>query len=112
MVKSPVNKLKVYYGLVWYVLCCIGYALMNAYNQGLQLETSKDMFLFTASECLFMVSMAFSYFYSYQTYAIDHFQEGAEKSAKDVVVGVEFREVLSHVATKIEVLRWRCCLRV
>ena len=59
-----------------------------------------------------MVSMAFSYFYSYQTYAIDNFKEGAEKSSREVVVGVELREVLNHVVTKIEVLKWPCCIRL
>jgi len=55
------------------------------------------MLVFTASETLFMVSMAMSYFYSYQTYSIDNFTPGGEKSSADAVVGVELREVFATV---------------
>jgi hypothetical protein len=43
---------------------------MAQLNQGLDMKTSKDMFLYTASETLFMVSMALCYFFCFQTYAI------------------------------------------
>ena len=56
------------------------------------------MFFFTASETLFMVSMAMSYFFSYQTYSIDSFTQGGEKQSKDAVVGVTLHEVLKSMA--------------
>ena len=57
------------------------------------------MFFFTASETLFMVSMAMSYFYSYQTYAIDDFTPGAELKSSEVIVGVDISEVIGHLAS-------------
>ena len=66
---QPVNKSKVFYGSIWYIGSLVGYGLMENYSQGLHLGSSREMFLFTASETLFMVSMALSYFYCWQTYA-------------------------------------------
>ena len=63
--KRIINKTKVFYGMVWYAGSLVGYCMMETYHQGLALKSSKEMFIFTASECLFMVSMAMSYFYSY-----------------------------------------------
>jgi len=60
-----VNKPKVGYGMLWYVGSLVGYALMEKFDQGLRIRTSKEMLMFTASETLFMVSMALSYFYSW-----------------------------------------------
>ena len=57
------------------------------------------MFFFTASETLFMVSMAMSYFYSYQTYAIDDFTPGGELKNSEVIVGVDISEVIGHLAS-------------
>lgn len=51
------------------------------------------MFLFTASETLFMVSMAMCYFYSYQTYSEDQHCKSA-KGNKDVIVAVSISEVV------------------
>lgn len=63
--KLPKNKEKVFYGMVYYAGSCIGYGFMAQFNQGLQMKTSQDMFLYTASETLFMVSMAMCYFYCF-----------------------------------------------
>ena len=49
----------------------VGYYLMQVNGQGLSIKSSRDMFLYTASEALFMISMAMCYFYSWQTYAFD-----------------------------------------
>lgn len=91
-----VNKAKVAYGMMWYAGSLIGYCLMEKFNQGLDLKTSQEMFFFTASETVFMVSMAMSYFFSYQTYAVDRHMLGNTRENLDkskVVVGVEIREV-------------------
>jgi hypothetical protein len=73
------------------------------------------MFLFTASESLFMISMAMSYFFSYQTYSIDDFNpNGAEKKNCDVVVGVTMTEVVKEVTgsmTGISITKLLGCLR-
>jgi len=51
--------------MVYYMGSLIGYYYMMQRNQGLQMETSQDMFLYTASESLFMISMAMCYFYCF-----------------------------------------------
>lgn len=51
------------------------------------------MFLFTASETLFMISMAMCYFYSWQTYAFDpnSVQKfSSENSKKEIIIGLDF----------------------
>lgn len=53
--------------------------------------------MYTASECLFMVSMAMSYFFSYQTYAVENFKPGAEMKPVHVVVGVDLKQVAMEV---------------
>jgi hypothetical protein len=63
--QSTVNKTKVFYGMIWYAGSLLGYFLMEKFHQGLDFSTSKEMFFFTASETLFMVSMAMSFFFSY-----------------------------------------------
>ena len=61
------------------------------------------MFVFSAWETLFMVSMAMSYFYSWQTYSI----ESAE------VTPVELREVFRHTAMELRARReWICQTRI
>jgi hypothetical protein len=69
--EAPVNKQKVCYSMVWYAGSLVGYAAMERNSQGLHLKTSQEMFLFTASETLFMVSMALCYFYTWQTYTLN-----------------------------------------
>lgn len=76
------------YGMVWYVGSLVGYCIMQLYNQGLSLKTSQEMFFYTAGETLFMVSMAMSYFFSYQTFAIDGYKPGGEVRPSEAVVGV------------------------
>lgn len=66
-----VNKQKVFWAIVWYGGSILGYGLMQVNGQGLTNISSKDMLIFSASETLFMVSMALCYFYSWQTYSID-----------------------------------------
>lgn len=51
--------------MVYYMGSLVGYYYMTQRNQGLQMETSQDMFLYTASESLFMISMAMCYFYCF-----------------------------------------------
>ena len=57
--------MKVFYGMLWYMGSLFGYFMMEQMNQGLDLKTSQEMFYYTASETLFLVSMAMSYFFSY-----------------------------------------------
>lgn len=64
-----VNKPKVYNSIFWYAVSLFAYYMMETFNQGLNLQTSKEMFWFSIYETLFMVSMAGSYFYSWQTYS-------------------------------------------
>ena len=70
-VDRVVNKSKVFFGMAWYVGSLVGYFLMEKCDQGLDLHSSHELFFYTASETLFMVSMAMSYFFSYQTYSVD-----------------------------------------
>lgn len=60
-----VNRQKVGYGMVWYAGSLFGYALMEKFEQGLNIKSSEEMFIFTAAETLFMVSMALCYFYTW-----------------------------------------------
>jgi hypothetical protein len=60
-----VNRPKVYNSILWYVVSILAYFYMEKFNQGLNLRTSEEMFLFSICETLFMVSMAMSYFYSW-----------------------------------------------
>ena len=62
------------------------------------METSNDMFLYTASESLFMISMAMCFFFCFQTYAVEPHSLKAKKGG---VISVEFREVMSHVADRV-----------
>ena len=78
--------------------------MMERYNQGLDLKSSKEMFLFSICETVFMSSMAMSYFYSWQTYSVSQDSvsrkslSGMSSAEKDrhrpEVVEVSFRDVL------------------
>lgn len=63
--KVEANKHKIFLGIVWYAGTMIGYALMEKNGQGLAIKSSRDMLNFTASEAIFMVSMAMCYFYGW-----------------------------------------------
>lgn len=92
-----VNKQKVFWAIVWYGGSILGYGLMQVNGQGLTNISSKDMLIFSASETLFMVSMALCYFYSWQTYSIDtQFDHQASRSVqnKDMIQAVHLPEVL------------------
>jgi len=82
-----VNKTKVAYGMVWYIGTLVGYGLMESFDQGLNIHSSKEMFFYTASETLFLISMAMTYFYSWQTYSADIGE----------VVDVQYTRVLQEV---------------
>jgi hypothetical protein len=43
----------------------VGYYSMELNKQGLDLRSSKEMFVFAICEASFMVSMGMSYFYSW-----------------------------------------------
>jgi hypothetical protein len=60
-----VDRTAVIYSVLLYILSWIGYYCMSLYNQGLELESSKDMFIFSIAESMFLVSMALGYFYSW-----------------------------------------------
>lgn len=79
--------------MVWYGGSILGYVLMQKYHQGLDIKSSRDMFLFTASETLFMVSMAMCYFFSYQTYSVEHPYKNP-KNQNDVILAVTVSEVI------------------
>jgi hypothetical protein len=93
--------------MFWYIGSLAGYAFMEAYHQGLHLNSSREMFYYTASETLFMVSMGMCYFYSWQTYAIDIDQEAfgtGDCTPNDIssftstdVVAVDLGEVIRSV---------------
>jgi len=77
--------------MIWYIGSLVGYGLMENFSQGLHIKSSRDMFLFTASESLFMVSMAMSSFFSWQTYTPVDDQIETEYNELEVIP-VEFRE--------------------
>lgn len=69
----------------------VGYYLMEQYNQGLDLQTSKEMFQFAICEALFMVSMGFSYFFSWQVYSDPNYSQHVAQ--KPEVIAVDLKEV-------------------
>ena len=81
-----VNRPKVYKSIFWFGVSIFGYTMMEKYNQGLELQSSQEMFCFSACETLFLLSMAMSYFYSWQTYSFDETE----------VVAVDMRDVMKH----------------
>mmetsp|Transcript_8341 Transcript_8341/g.13953 ORF Transcript_8341/g.13953 Transcript_8341/m.13953 type:complete len:257 (+) Transcript_8341:321-1091(+) len=68
---SKVNQVKVHYSIFWYFVSIAAYFMMESYHQGLKLESSKQMFQFSLCETTFMVSMAMSFFFSWQTYSLN-----------------------------------------
>lgn len=80
--------------MIYYMGSLVGYFYMCMFNQGLQMETSLDMFLYTASETIFMISMAMCYFYCFQTYAVE---QSSINSANGEVIPVEIGEVGRYV---------------
>jgi hypothetical protein len=101
--KSRVNRGKVLWSIFWYFMSVISYGFMQTFNQGLHLRSSKEMFYFSIWETLFMVSMAMSYFYSWQTYSLNDMltKNGPLDCSKAEVVGVTFREVLRHSRNRL-----------
>ena len=95
---SPkVNKHKVLLSIFWFFTSVVGYFLMESYNQGLDLKSSAEMFMFSIFETIFMCSMSMSFFYSWQTYSIEDSKSlsSAEREKhKPEVIEVGFREVL------------------
>jgi len=96
---SRVNKHKVYFSIFYYFLSLFAYYEMECFNQGLNLKTSKEMFFFSVWETLFLLSMAMSYFYSWQTYSNnDHVPEddmefeGSKSQPKVECTPVSFKE--------------------
>ena len=74
-----VNRTKVYYNLLWYIGSIVSYVYMERFHQGLNLKTSQEMFQFSICETFFMVSMAMSNFYSWQTYSGGYDPTSAEE---------------------------------
>ena len=64
-----VNPTFVVYSIGYYVLSWVGYYWMSRYNQGLDLQSSKEMFTYCIFESIFQISMALGFFYSWQTYS-------------------------------------------
>ena len=87
------NQHKVVWSIFWFFGSIVAYTLMEKYHQGLNLHSSKEMFLFSCCETFFMVSMAMSYFFSWQTYSLN---TGINDAKVMEVVPVSFREVLWH----------------
>lgn len=69
--KTPakVNRSMVGKSVFWFIVSIIGYLMMAYFNQGLNLRSSSDLFLFSVCETVFMVAMGLNFFYSWQTYA-------------------------------------------
>ena len=60
------------------------------------------MLVFTASETLFMISMALCYFYSWQTYSVDLTKDQViNPRNRDVIVAVHINEVANALYKKI-----------
>lgn len=103
--------------MVWYAGSLIGYAAMEKTGQGLHLKTSQEMFLFTASETLFMVSMALCYFYTWQTYTLnDQQMEEAEINYVHDVYPCEYGEAIQYLFRRFNlcgdaILKTSLCLR-
>lgn len=91
---------------------------MEKYTQGLHLKTSQEMFFFTASETLFMVSMALCYFYTWQTYSLNDEQlNEVEISYVHDVYPVEYGEAVRHMMRRFNVcgdsiMRTSLCVRI
>lgn len=86
-----VNKQKVLKSIFWFFVSLIGYFKMESYHQGLDIQSSYEMFCFSAWETLFLVSMSMSYFYSWQTYSVDQ-SEAAQ---------VGFRECVNYAIEQV-----------
>jgi len=76
---------------------------MEKFNQGLNLQTSQEMFLFSICETVFMVSMAMSNFYSWQTYS-----GGYDPNSKEdqELIPVGFRQVFAESLIKFQA-KWK-----
>jgi len=72
---SRVNKHKVLFSIFYYFLSLLAYYFMEIYHQGLNLHSSKEMFIFSIFETLFMIGMAMSFFYSWQTYSMNDYAD-------------------------------------
>jgi hypothetical protein len=66
---TTVHQKACIYSVGFYILSWVGYAMMDQYQQGLYLQSSKEMFIFAVWETLFLTSMALGFFYSWQTYS-------------------------------------------
>ena len=60
-----VNPTFVVYSIAYYILSWFGYYWMSRFNQGLDLNSSKEMFIYCIFETVFQVSMALGFFYSW-----------------------------------------------
>ena len=59
------------------------------------------MLVFTASETIFMTSMALCFFFTWQTYAVDTDCFDSVSFQKDIIVGVHFSDVMVSVAAAL-----------
>lgn len=87
------------YSIALYFLSWLGYYMMDQYQQGLHLQTSKEMFLFSVWESLFLISMALGFFFSWQTYS----------RVKDEVHEVTLQEVYTEVIDNFGAAYDRIC---
>ena len=60
-----VNRSMVGKSVGWFIISVIGYLMMANYNQGLALQSSSEMFLFSVCETVFMVATGLNFFYSW-----------------------------------------------
>lgn len=68
--KIPVaNRPMIVKSVIWFFISIAGYLMMARMNQGLNLKSSSEMFIFSIYETIFMVSTALNFFYSWQTYS-------------------------------------------
>ena len=102
-VGPKVNRTKVYYNVLWYIGSIIAYCYMEKFNQGLMLKTSEEMFLFSICETFFMVAMAMSNFYSWQTYSGGYDPNSNEEQE---LIPVGFRQVYAESLIEFQT-RWK-----
>lgn len=102
--KPTVNRSKVAKSVLWFFVSIAGYLMMARMNQGLNLNSSSEMFIFSIYETVFMVATALNFFYSWQTYsepaslALDDPHRGKQPE----VLSVPLRDILDEMLQDVQ----------
>ena len=99
-----VNRSMVGKSVFWFAASVAGYLMMARYNQGLNLQSSTEMFVFSVFETVFMVATALNFFYSWQTYA-----SASEPGSTPEVIEVPLRSVSSYFLADLKSILGLVC---